>query len=276
MKNIVLLLTNLNDLNNQEADSFLIPVKGLSTRSLFELSLKEIAKIKNESSRTIYLLCDKMISQKDLPYLEESLKELKKYQTLIFFQDFSIYMEAKKLDMVDYLVFYSPTLMVNYQDLEIYRHLGIKHFIISKESTYNDYLSIIEHHQDVNLGMLCFAYPQIYYSKRKMITSFKQQFNLDFENKNLSIKEKTRDFYMPIFEDNEGTYIFAGEIFFPYKILAELNSKGIEMFVIDPSFVNWKENIPSLVKCALKGEKIQTNQVSDYLLYREMVNDYGK
>ena len=50
MKNIVLLLTSLNDLNNPYVDSLLIPIKGLSSRSQYELDIDEVLNIKKNKA----------------------------------------------------------------------------------------------------------------------------------------------------------------------------------------------------------------------------------
>lgn len=56
MKDIVLLLTSLNDLNNPYIDSLLIPIKGLSSRSQYELDIDKVLNIKKNTNKNIYLL----------------------------------------------------------------------------------------------------------------------------------------------------------------------------------------------------------------------------
>ena len=55
MKNIVLLLTSLNDLNNPYVDSVLIPINGLSSRSQYELDIDEVLNIKKNTNKNIYI-----------------------------------------------------------------------------------------------------------------------------------------------------------------------------------------------------------------------------
>lgn len=275
MKNIVLLLTSLNDLNNPYVDSVLIPIKGLSSRSQYELDIDKVLNIKKNTNKNIYLLCDKLISEEELNSLKPKIKELFSICDLIFFQDLSIFMIGKSLNQLDKLCYYSPTLIVSYQDLFAYSKLGLTHFVLSKEDTYDDYNKILKNKNNLHLGMLCFGYPQIYYSKRKMVSSFKKQYNLEFSNDNLTIKEKTRPMYQPIVEDNNGTYIFAGEIFFPFKVLNDFLNKGMEYFIIDKSFVNLN-NVEEMVYNSINGKDIEDNNFSTYLMYKEMVNDYGK
>lgn len=276
MAKIVSILTSQSDILNKYVDAWLIPVKNLSCRSFFEYELNQIKQIKEKTNKEIYLLCDKLISESEVDTLVNNLDELFEIGDLIFFQDLSIFNFAKKNNLIDKLVYYSPTLVVSYQDIGVLYQLGLNKFILSKESTYNDYISILSNYPNLTLGMLSFGYPQIYYSKRKMISSFKEQYKLVFDTTSLKIKEKTRNFYQPIVEDNNGTYIFAGEIFFPYKYLNEFAALGMELFLIDPSFVN-SNNIEELVYRAITDTlKEDIDFASTYLMFEEMVNDYGK
>lgn len=275
MRKIVSILTNKSDLNNKYVDAWLISLKDFSCRSFYELDLYEIEKIKKLCNKDIYLLCDKLIPQNELSYLFDNFEKIIASCSFLFFQDFAFLNLAKKFNVMNKLVYYSPTLSVNYQDIEVYKHLGLRNFILSKENTYDDYLSILSHHKDVSLGMLCFGYPQIYYSKRKMLSSFKAEYNLSFDNNKLRIKEKTRDYYQPIYEDSNGTYIFAGNVFFPYRQLKDFSSLGMEFFVVDSSFCNI-ENIEHLVSLAIDGCLNNQDYASTYLMFEKMVNDYGK
>lgn len=274
MKDIVLLLTKNEDLKNEEVDSFLIPVRNLSTRSKYELSLEEICRLRKATNKNIYLLCDRLISETEIEMVRDLLSEIFRIGDLVFFQDFLFLIEGK--DYLKKLVYYSPTLLVNNQDLSVLLDFGLRNFILSKENTYQDYKKILSQVKNINLGMLCFGYPQIYYSKRKMISSFKEQYNIDFIDNNLFIKERTRDFYQPIYEDQNGTFIFAGKVFFPYKNIKEFYELGMSMFVIDMSFIVTEKDIPHLVNESLMGKRIEELDVDNYLLFEEMVNDYGK
>lgn len=273
MAKIVSILKNKNQVNDKNVDALLIAVSNLSCRSFLELSINEIKKIKKSYSKEIYLLCDKLISESELNECFSLLEECFMIGDLIFFQDLSIYNFAKKNGYIDKLVYYSPTLCVSYQDIEVLKGLGIKNFILSKENTYDDYKMILNTHKDINLGMLCFAYPQIYYSKRKMISSYIKQYDLDVIKGNFKIKEKTRSFFQPIIEDQNGTYIFAGEVFFSSKYLSEFKLLGMELFVIDSSFIDI-ENIDEMVVDALNGKISDFG--SNYLMFEKMVDDYGK
>lgn len=278
MREIVYLYNKKYIPNNEEVDAFLVPLKGLSTRSSFELDIDEIRSLKLE--KPLYILCDALISQSELENVRTSFEDIFEVADKIFFQDLSFYRFAKEKGCIDKLVYYSPTLSVNSLEISNLSSLGIENIIISKEASYKDYIGILKGTKNANLGMLVMGYPQIYFSKRKMISSFDKEYNLCINNKETYfIKEKSRDFYQPIIEDERGTYIFAGKIFFPYQYINEFISLGMKYLIFDPLFMDdIKSNFEILLQ-VLNNENIDIvskNDFSNFMMFREMVNDYGK
>lgn len=273
MEKIVSLFVDKKDLNNKFIDCLLIPYKNYSCRSRYELNFNEIKNLL--TTKKIYLLCDALISEEKIETLKKDFLDMIKIADKIFFQDFSFIMMAKKYNCLDKLVFYSPTLCVNYQDIKVLQNIGINDFVLSKENTYHDYIEILKNSSST-LGMLSLGYPQLYFSKRKMLSCFQKEYNLSFSFENLFIKEKTRSFYQPIYEDYQGTFIFAGSIFFPFKVLHEFKTLGMEYFLIDPSFISFEMNFAELVHNALNNSLKECEFASNYLMNHQMVNDYGK
>ena len=281
MEKVVYLLNGKTDVNTIDASCLLIPVKGLSTRSVFALTIEEIIALKNNTNKEIFLLCDAIILENEREDIIAVFPKLKDIADKIFFNDVIFYMEALKYNYLENMVFYSPTFALSVEDINSWKKLGIKNIIISKECEYNGYISILNSVKDVNLGMLALGYPQIYYSRRQMLTSFKKEYNhIDFNiDLQLTIKEKTREMKMPIYEDERGTYIFAGEVFFVNKILKEFKDLGMKYFIIDPIFINESNKLIELVNDGLNGidssEKVN-RPTSSFMLFREMVNNYDK
>lgn len=277
MKKLVCILNDSININDDSIDSLLICYLNFSSRSLFEKSYDEICDIKNNTNKEIFILFDALISQSKLYLAKQEFVKIKDIADKIFFSDIAIYMFAKEFNCLDKLVYYSPTLIVSKQEISIWKNLGINNIIISKESTYEDYLAILNEHKDINLGMLAFGYPQIYFSKRKMLTSFKNNYQLDYIlDDKYRIKEKTRPYMQPIYEDENGTYIFTGDIFFPYKELNNLLNNGMTYFIVDPLFVEENDFVLK-VNSAIKGDiSFSDNNYSTFMLYRVAVNDYEK
>ena len=281
MEEIVYLLNDINLIKSLDCDSFLVPVKSLSTRSMFDRTLKEIEFIKNNTNKNLYLLCDAIILETRKKEVIDLIPELLDLGDKVFFSDFLYYEEALKLNMLDKLVFYSPTLAVSKEDITAWSKLGINNLIISKECEYNGYISILNNIKNVNLGMLSLGYPQIYYSKRKMLSSYKNEYSdVNIDNyEDLTIVERTREMKMPIFEDDNGTFIFAGEVFFAGAILKEFKDLGMKYFIVDPTFINESEILINMVKAGLNGKELKVSinkELSSFMLFKDMVNNYEK
>ena len=281
MEKVVYLFNGKKDIELLDVTSLLIPVKGLSTRSIFALTIDEIKEIKSRTNKEIYLLCDAIILENERESVNALFPVLNEVAYKIFFSDVVFYMEALKFNCLDKMVFYSPTFALSVEDINSWKKLGIKNIIISKESEYDGYIDILKSVNDIDLGMLALGYPQIYYSRRQMLTSFKKEYNhIDFDiDLNLTIKERTRDMKMPIYEDERGTFIFAGEVFFANEKLKELKDLGMKYFIIDPIFINDECDLVQIVKDGLNGidssNKIKED-TSSFMLFREMVNNYDK
>ena len=281
MEEIVFLLNDIKLIKSLDCDSFLIPVDSLSTRSMFEYSLKEIENIKNNTDKNIYLLCDAIILETRKNEVIDLFPKLINLCDKIFFADFIYYEEALKLNMLNKLVFYSPTLAVSKEDINTWKKLGLNNVIVSKECEYTGYISILNNVKDLNLGMLALGYPQIYYSKRKMLTSYKKEYgDVQLDNfDNLTIVERTREMKMPIYEDKNGTFIFAGEVFFAGVYLKEFKDLGMKYFIIDPTFINEDKVLIVMVKAGLNGNELNigiNKHVSTFMMFKDMVNNYEK
>lgn len=275
-RDVVLLLDNLKCID-LKVDSLLIAVKKLSCRSRYEFSIEDILYIKEKTNKNIYLLCDAVFMESQKKEVETLMLRLFPLADKIFFSDFIIFEMAKKMGCLDKLCYYSPTLALNSYDIDTYYTLGIKSVIISKECEYKGYLDILKLSNKVHLGMLSFGYPQIYYSKRKMITFYSEQYNLNLnlDNKKYSIVEKTRDVHLPIVEDYQGTFIFAGEIFFPKGYLHELCSLGMGMFLIDTYFIDDVEKAVDMVNKALENKyENKDDNYSTFMMFRKLVKKY--
>ncbi len=278
MKEVVYLFKDERDFD-LDVDAFLFPIQSLSCRSMFEKDLDQIIDLKRKTHKKTYLLCDGIILEEQKDWLVNLFHNLVTNADLIFFSDFIFIELAKKYRCLDKLCYYSPTLCLNKYDINVLVEVGITNFIISKESEYEGYLDILSSNKDVNFGMLSYGYPQIYFSKRKMISSFKEQYHLeDMNMSNLSIVEKNRSAHLPIYEDDRGTYIFADSIFFPGKYLHEFSNQGMNYFVVDTYFIKDTKKAVELVRKALNGidDEDVRNNTSTFMMFKEIIDNYEK
>lgn len=270
------LRSKIKNPNLNNCDVIVIAVKYLSTRDDIALQYEVLDKVKNKYNKEIYLLIDRPLEEKDKIAADFYFPLLIRQNYHFLFSDFYYFVKAKEYDALDKMIYYSPTLLLNPYEIATLKQLGLNKFIISKDCEYNGYLNILENRKDCQIGMMCFGYPQLYMSKRKMLSLFLEE-HQDIKlmgQKELTLKESSRDQYFKIHEDNYLFYIFSDKIFFPSQALKDFLERGMEYFFIDSSFID--ENMPmvELVRKALNGESVQKENFSSYLLNQEIV--YGQ
>lgn len=221
-----------------QADAFLLAHEDFSLRYEHSFSLEEIKQLKRASSQKIYILMNKIFMEEELSNAESFLKELQELDVDgIFFSDFSIFMAAKKIHFEERLFFYHETFLRNSYDIKMYQQIGIKKVICSKDMCLDDIMNL-DGKNKTDYGIVCFGYMPIYYSKRKILSSFIQKNAIDTENLDrfhLFLKEEKRESFYPVLEQKHETTIFQNEIL-SYADQLPLLQKRIHYFLIDSLF----------------------------------------
>ncbi|MDD3383782.1 MAG: U32 family peptidase [Bacilli bacterium] len=245
MKDLIITINSLNNIDvYKDADSFLIGNEKFAVRLAKSFTSNEICEaVKHAHSlnKKIYINVNKI-------FLENEIRDLKDYMVFlksinvdaIFFSDFAVFTIAKDLEILDRLVYYSETQMVNYMDANTLIDLKIKGVIISKEVTLDNIYTFAAKVKKGSLGVNIYGYYHMFYSKRKLIRNYFLNYQKDYSkyisNKKITIKEKTRQELYPIFQDENGTNIFNDEILLGIDYINSFIDKGIKMFIIDGIF----------------------------------------
>ena len=226
-------------LNN--ADGYLISNSSFSYRFDHSFTLNEIKKINKfckDNNKKMFLLLNKIFKDSDIEKVKLFIqKTIPLNIDGYYFTDFAIFMILDEFNIANKSVFYHETFLRNHYDIETYFNLGINNIICSKDMNINDINNLNEKHKN-NLGIICFGYIPLYESTRKVLTNFIKQNNLDLvfkNNHNLFLKEKTRDEFYRIIEQNGTTSIFASEVLCYIDFVKQLN-KNINIFIIDALF----------------------------------------
>ena len=252
MNDIIITPYNLEDFPKLlKADSYLIGNDRFAVRLVRSFSIEEIMKARvltKQLNKKLYVSVNKI-------FLEDEVKKLKGFLMFlgeqdvdaIFFSDLGVFSLAKELGLVSKLVYFSETQSVNYRDVEFFTNLGIKGVIISKETTLENILLTGDKVKG-NLGVNIYGHMHMYYSRRKLLRSYFRRYGVlpdQFHaNMNVRIKERSRNEYLPIYQDDQGTQIFTAEILNGIDHVQELMAHNISMFIIDGIF----ENIDYLIK----------------------------
>lgn len=175
--------------------------------------------------------------------IEECKKALMRYNELnisrIDYTDPAVFMQARQLNM-EHLLNYNPdTLMCNDRDIQFYLDLKIDGVILSKEITLEEMVEIAKKTQG-SLEVILFGRLNMSYSKRKLLSSYLDEIDSDFQPQNrqdLVLIETTREGKMPIVEDEHGTAIYTDYTLAGYQELQTLMDAGITRFRFDNSFL---------------------------------------
>ncbi len=243
------------------ADAFLIGNQQTAVRIAgdfgFESMHEVINKIHNMKKK-IYLNFSKIFIESELEELAVNFAKIVPMDfDGIFFSDFAIYQLAKQYNILYKLWYASETQIVNANDIAILKTLQINHFIVSKEMTHDNILISAQQHPQ-HLGALVFGHYSMFYSKRKLIGNFVEQYSLssfDYLNRfDLTIQEKTREGKLPIIQNQNGSVIFSSDVLCAIAEIPSWIQQGIHTLWVDSIFLS-DETIVSVLSLCRKAIK---------------------
>lgn len=161
---------------------------------------------------------EKVILNLNKVFHESELESLKELLTTIsnnvffgiVFSDLSVYMISKELGIKDKLIYDPNTLMTNYMDFNFWKEKGIFGVFVSPFLTKED-LNLIGEEKKLNFFFLGQGALNMFYSHRPLITNYllSEGKEMVYENKQLFLKEETRNELYPIIEKEGEVLIYS-------------------------------------------------------------------
>ena len=226
-------LVGLNTRNILEylnyTNSFIIGLKDFSI-NYQEYTISEIKKLKEDyPSIELFVSINKNIFNSDLLLLEEYLEELSKIDIKgVLFYDLSILsiVNQKKLNIN--LVWAQEHMTTNYNTCNYYYNKGCKYVYLSSEITVDE-IKEIKEKSKIELISFFFGYPDVSFSKRKLLTNYflYNKLNKDKDWYTISSDEENKYF---IKESSLGTRILYGKVMNgikPFYELRDIISYGV-------------------------------------------------
>ena len=171
------------------------------------------------------------------PFEIDNVKDiyLKYNNALFLITDIGLYNIGKKLNIENKLIYNPETMLTNYYDLKIYKDLGFNALAMSLEIPISD---VIESKNKTNADIfyLVFGKRMMFYSRRKLLSLYKEKANLDFKNNKMYLKEEKREDYFPIIENENGTKIFRSYII---NYLDKLDEMNFKYYLLDSFDINF-------------------------------------
>lgn len=218
---IVTEIKSLDRINEYNVDALIVQTK-YSAINDNVIDFKQLSLLTNKK---IALKMDKAISEDEIIELEYFIKETLNYNIYFYiFTDMSVYYILKKYNIEEKAVYFAKTINCSSYDINEYNKMNIK-CLISTELTIED-LTKISNLQ--NNFIYTYGYFNIFYSKRKLLSLYKQYANLKYDtnNKKYYLLEETRDEYYPVLENENGTFVFAPYIYLLFEELSLINKNN--------------------------------------------------
>lgn len=224
-------LKSLERINEYNVDVLILNTKFTSVWD-FYIDLDQLHLFNNKN---IALNIDKIIEEDELIELDDYIKKTLNYDiTYYIYTDMSVYCILKKYNLESKSVFFSKTINCSTYDIKQYNNLSIK-CLVSTELTIDDLIKIsnIENNFIYTYGNF-----SIFYSKRKLLSLYKEYANLDYQpqNKKYTLLEETREEHYPVIENNNGTFVYGSYNYLLFKEIELLNKNNY--FYISSLFIN--------------------------------------
>jgi len=238
---------------------------------------KAILLCKNNNILPIIAI-NKMLYPNDLKFIEGFMSKYK--DNLFLATDIAVYMIAKKIGIVDRVIFDPQTMITNHLDLNEYNDLGFDAVAMSLEIPLSDVNASIEENKN-NLFYQIFGHRLMFYSKRKLISLYEEKANIKASRSNLYLKESTRSDYIPIIENLNGTMIYRHyliSLLDNYEIIKKFKYGYLEpLYLSDDIFIKVLEiykqlndSLISIVAAKIEINKLGLN-IQDGFTYQDSV-----
>ena len=220
-------LVGLNTKNILEylnyTNSFIIGLKDFSI-NYQEYSIKEIKKLKEDYANIeLFVSINKNMFNSDLKELEEKLIELSNLDIKgVFFYDLSVLSIVTKNKLNIPLVWAAEHMTTNYNTCNYYYDKGCEYVYLASEITIDEIKEIKEKSR-IKLISFFFGYPDVSFTKRKLLTNYFLYHNLNKEKDWYEISSGDDNKYL-IKENNLGTRILYGKVMNGIKPFNELSN----------------------------------------------------
>jgi len=210
--------------NNQLSDKLIKYIDGVVLHVphysyVYEnLLLDEAINTLKENNKLIILSISRIFMEDELKDIEQFIDKYVGYKFLV--SDLGVIELFKEKNRIDEVIYDPSTLVCNSLDLELYQSFGFNAVSVSNEITLED-ITKAYNYSKANIFLQIFGRKMMFYSKRKLLSCYKDYRELSFDNKNLYLREEKRDYMIPVYENENGTYCFRQ---YNISLLKEINN----------------------------------------------------
>jgi len=223
---------DIEEILKKDISGLIIGVKSLSIYPL-ELPVEEIITIAEKTDKEITISLNKMIHNKDLELVRETLKKIRNSKIKkILFYDLGILNICKEMNTDKELILSQEHLNASKNSNEFYYNQGITNSLITSDITKEEILEI-NNNTKMNIYYTVYGYLPVFYSRRYLLTNYFKYIEKNMIDDTYYIFNNNSKYMIK--EYNYGTIIYSPLI----NLINEVeNLKEIKKLVIDLSYTN--------------------------------------
>lgn len=241
-----------------------------STNATIE-EIEEVSKLAKLYDIQTYVMCNKLLHEKDLVKIEKYLRKLEKIKVDgIVFSDLAVAYLVEQLDINLEMMYSTETTITNKHFTDLAKDNKIKIIELAKEITASE-INEIGKEKKSEISVYIHGHLYMYQSVRKMVDNFAnvQNIDLDSNEEDYYLYDDERDNYYPLIQNNQGTHLLAAKDLCMINKLDKLNITDIDYLKIDGYRYSKQEYIKIVELYAEALKEIETgsyNEVKKYLL----------
>lgn len=245
----ILVIPNNKDIdkyNDKDIQGLIFSIKELSVNNSLYLNIDEFKSIIKDINPKfeIWVSLNKIMHNKDLELLENTLKELDKLNiTGILFYDLGVLNICKRLKLNFKLCIYQDHLNASINSHNFYYKNNVQYSLITSDITIDEMLEI-NNNSKIKLMVMGYGYLPIFYSRRYLVSNYLEYIDKDNNRDRYYLKDK--DEYYPIIEEDYGTTVYTSKPINLIKYIDKLDS--MEYVILNSNYIDDDEFMKVLDK----------------------------
>lgn len=256
-------------------DGIILALDNYSVESIVSFSIDEIKKIKNNTSKEIFVKINKNLMNEDIEKVKEILIELDKIGINgVFFYDLAILELKKELNLKLDLVWNQTHMVNNYKTCDYYYSKGVQYALLGKEITLDEIIEILEKSKITSMVEVV-SRPSVAFSKRKLITNYYKDLGKDRSDE-LIIHEKITDSNYLLREDSNGTSFYLDIVTNGTGVIKDLFENNCQYIIMREFGIDSFEELIKDTLNYINNNCVDTDYVSKYKKLGDSTNFFFK
>lgn len=172
-----------------------------------DLNLDTAVKFCKSRGKTPIIAVNRLYHPQEMEEVRRLLIRYQEENVLFLATDLGVAAIAAELKIMDRIIFDPQTMIANALDLKTYAEFGFHSLGMSLEIPFQDVLDSIERTQS-SVFYQVFGHRLMFYSRRHLISLYEKQSKLRVSENGLYLREATREDYLPVIENQNGTLIY--------------------------------------------------------------------